>query len=54
MQEATVDRLSKIIAPRPDDSSNKNNRFHTPRAQIRLHLGLAEGWFSLFLLALVV
>lgn len=54
MQEATVDRLSKIIAPRPDDSSNKNNRFHTPRPQIRLHLGLAEGWFSLFLLALVV
>src|SRR6266702_6144918 len=56
MQDATVERLAKIIAdPRPSDGSPDNKRHLLPRKPvIRLHIGLAEGWFSLFLLAAVV
>ena len=53
MQDATIERLSKIIAePRPSNGSPGKNR-RWPRKS-SLHLGLAEGWFSLFLLATVV
>lgn len=53
MQDATIERLSKIIAePRPSDGSPGKNR-RWPRKS-SLHIGLAEGWFSLFLLATVV
>lgn len=56
MQDATVERLAKLIAdPRPSDGSPNNNKHLLPRKPvIRLHLGLAEGWFSLFLVAAVV
>ncbi len=56
MQDATVERLAKIIAdPRPSDGSPDNKKHLLPRKPvIRLHLGLAEGWFSLFLVATVV
>src|SRR5258708_3662343 len=53
MQDATIERLSKIIAePRPSDGSPGKNRGWPRKAS--LHIGLAEGWFSLFLLATVV
>ncbi len=53
MQDATIERLSKIIAePRPSNGSPGKNR-RWPR-KATLHIGLAEGWFSLFLLATVV
>ena len=48
MQDATIDRLSKLISdPRPGDDKNR-------RPAIHIHLGLQEGWFSLILLAIVV
>ncbi len=55
MQDATVERLSKIIAePRQsNDKSGGNGPFHR-RPAIQIHIGMAEGWFSLFLLAAVV
>jgi Transglutaminase-like superfamily/TgpA N-terminal domain len=55
MQDATIERLSKIIADpiTGDDGSNKGRRLPR-RPNVHIHLGLAEGWFSLFLLALVV
>lgn len=54
MQDATVDRLAKIlIKPQPEGGSGKGPRL--PEAStILAHLRLAEGWFSFFLLALVV
>ena len=55
MQDATIERLSKIIADpvSGDGGSNKDRRLPR-RPNLHLHLGLAEGWFSLFLLAVVV
>lgn len=54
MQDASLKRLSSIISePRQDDPGNKKH--FQPRAALsRLHIGLAEGWFSLFLLVTVV
>ncbi|HYX51289.1 MAG TPA: transglutaminaseTgpA domain-containing protein, partial [Ktedonobacteraceae bacterium] len=53
MRDAAIERLSKIIADRPtDDGSGKG--FRSRRPAFEVHLGLAEGWFSLFLLATVV
>src|SRR6266849_1216233 len=55
MQDATIERLSKIIAdPVSGDSGSNNDRRIPRRPNLHLHLGLAEGWFSLFLLAVVV
>jgi transglutaminase-like putative cysteine protease len=56
MRDATVERLAKIIADSgPGDSSQNNKKQLLPRRPtLRLHLGLAEGWFSLFLVATVV
>lgn len=54
MQEATIERLSKIISdPRSSGGSGGNGRVQR-RPIIRIQLGLAEGWFSLFLLAAVL
>jgi transglutaminase-like putative cysteine protease len=55
MQDATVERLSKIISERRQDDGKPggNGPLHR-RPTIQLHLGLAEGWFSLFLLAAIV
>jgi len=55
MQDATIERLSKIIAdPVSGDSGSNNNRRVPRRPNLQVHIGLAEGWFSLFLLAVVV
>lgn len=60
MQDAAVDRLSKFIS---DAETRKrgggagqtgNGKNSGARKPIHLHLGLEEGWFSLFLLATVV
>ena len=54
MQDASIKRLSSIISePRQDDSGNKKRL--QPRAALsHIHIGLAEGWFSLFLLVTLV
>src|SRR5215831_4683863 len=55
MRDATFERLSNIIAdPRKSDGGSEKNRRIPPRPDIHFHLSLAEGWFSLFLLATVV
>src|SRR5258708_32104298 len=55
MRDAAVERLSKIIAdPRPSDGGSDGNGRVPRRTTLHLRLGLAEGWFSLFLLAAVV
>src|ERR1700746_3600837 len=55
MPDATIERLSKIIAdPVSGDGGSNNDRRIPRRPNFSLHLGLAEGWFSLFLLAVVV
>lgn len=54
MQNATVERLSKIISE-PKQGEGPGNNKRTPQVGSLLsHLRLAEGWFSFFLLALVV
>ncbi len=54
MHDATIDRLSKIISePRPDEKPGRDHRLPQARS-ILSHLRVAEGWFSFFLLALVV
>jgi hypothetical protein len=55
MQDATIERLSKIIAePRSGGDSSGEHRRLPRKPALRVHIGLAEGWFSLFLLAIVV
>jgi hypothetical protein len=55
MQDATIERLSKLIAdPSNSDGGSDKNRRLPRKPNIHLHLSLAEGWFSLFLLAIVV
>ena len=52
MQDASVDRLSRIISePRHDKGVGPKRPIPS---SFRLHLTLAEGWFSLVLLAIVV
>ncbi len=55
MQNATVERLSKILnEPQPDKRPGKNRPPLPSAGEIFARLRLAEGWFSFFLLALVV
>ena len=55
MRDATFDRLSKLVADKPRDNNNPGNDGMQPRRPaFELHIGLAEGWFSLILLAVVV
>lgn len=55
MQDTAIEGLSKIIAdPRPGGDGPGKNRRVPSVPGLHLHLGLAEGWFSLFLLATVV
>jgi hypothetical protein len=55
MQDATIERLTKLIAdPHKSDGGSDKNRRIPPKPNIHLHLSLAEGWFSFFLLAIVV
>jgi Transglutaminase-like superfamily/TgpA N-terminal domain len=55
MQDTAIEGLSKIIAdPHPGGDDSGKNRQVPSRPGFHWHLGLAEGWFSLFLLAAVV
>lgn len=54
MHEATVDRLAKILTESRSENSPGNNRRVPQARNILAHARLAEGWFSFFLLALVV
>src|SRR5919108_3269937 len=55
LRDATIERLSKIIAePASGDGGSNNNRRIPRRPNLHVHIGLAEGWFSLFLLAVAV
>src|SRR5216683_593439 len=50
MQDAAIERLAKIISDKyPDDGSS-----HQRKPIFQLHIGLAEGWFTLFLLITIV
>ncbi|MFL5629108.1 MAG: DUF3488 and transglutaminase-like domain-containing protein, partial [Ktedonobacteraceae bacterium] len=56
VRNASVERLSRIISetgPRGGESGNGKNA-EPRRPAFSMHLGLDEGWFSLFLLAAVV
>src|SRR5579859_2377541 len=53
MRDATFDQLAKLVAEKPNDKNNPDNN-HTRRPTFELHIGIAEGWFSLILLAVVV
>lgn len=58
MQEAAVDRLSKLISDtdtrKGTGGTDNGNKSGPRRPAIHVHLGLDEGWFSLFLVATVV
>src|SRR5260370_35638103 len=55
MEDGTIERLTKIIAdPVSGDGGSNNHRRIPRRPNFHVRLGLAEGWFSLFLLAVVV
>lgn len=53
MHDAAIERLTKIISDAPQNSKREKG-LQSPRAPFEFHLSLAEGWFSLFLLAAVV
>src|SRR5574340_1241359 len=55
MKDATIERLSKIIAEPPSGDRDSNSGRRIPRRPaIHMHLSLAEGWLSFVLLAVVV
>ncbi len=54
MQDASIERLSRIIGEPHQDGSGNKRRFQPRQALSHVHLGLAEGWFSLFLLVAAV
>ena len=55
MKDATIERLTRIIAdPISGDGGSNDNRRIPRRPNLHIRLSLAEGWFSLFLLAVVV
>jgi hypothetical protein len=55
MKDATIERLSKILAEPTSDGGGSNNGRRIPRRLgIHLRISLAEGWLSFFLLAVVV
>lgn len=55
MKDATIERLSRIIVdPISGDGGSNNNRRIPRKPNLHVHISLAEGWFSLFLLAVVV
>ncbi len=51
MQDTSINRLAKIISDKPKYNPDYKNANH-PRREI--HIGVAEGWFSLVLLAIVI
>ena len=55
MKDATIERLSKIIAEPPSGNGGSNNGKRIPRRpSIHVRFSLAEGWFSFVLLAVIV
>ncbi|MDQ2714951.1 MAG: transglutaminase domain-containing protein [Chloroflexota bacterium] len=54
MSEASVERLSKLISDRPEEQLRRGNQQYRKSTPLKFRLGLAEGWFSLFLLMTVV
>src|SRR6201987_4979693 len=54
MKDATIERLTKIIADPISDGGSNNDRRIPRRPNFHIRLSLAEGWFSFFLLAVVV
>jgi hypothetical protein len=51
MRDAAIERLSKIVSDTPNKEEHSGDNTRKPLA---IHIGLAEGWFSLILLAIVV
>jgi transglutaminase-like putative cysteine protease len=54
MHDATVDRFAKIVTDQRPEGPDKGQHVQQRTRSILAHLRLAEGWFSFFLLALVV
>ncbi len=56
MRDAAVERLSKLISepPGPENKTHQGGQPGSRKTALELHLGIEEGWFSLFLLATVV
>src|SRR6266851_3477785 len=54
MQDASLERLSRIIGESHQDDSNNKKRLQPRDALSHIHIRLAEGWFSLFLLVTLV
>ncbi|HLQ10640.1 MAG TPA: transglutaminaseTgpA domain-containing protein [Ktedonobacteraceae bacterium] len=54
MQDASIERLSRIIGESHQDDSNNKKRLQPRDALSHIHIRLAEGWFSLFLLVTLV
>jgi len=53
MGNASVDRLARIISDKPEHNLDSKGPV-IPTALREVHIGLAEGWFSLILLAIVI
>src|SRR5260370_16447256 len=54
MQDTSIERLARIIGESHQDDSNNKKRLQPRDALSRIHIRLAEGWFSLFLLVTLV
>lgn len=54
MQDASLERLSRIIGELRQDDLNNKKRLRPRDALSHIHIRLAEGWFSLFLLMTLV
>jgi hypothetical protein len=55
MRDAAVERLARIISDRPEQGPSSPHGTRRPnKPLLTLHIELAEGWFSLFLVAAVV
>ncbi len=54
MQDASIERLARIIGESHQDDSNNKKRLQPRDALSHIHIRLAEGWFSLFLLVMLV
>ena len=52
MRDAAIDRLAKILAEKQTEEERPGGA--RPHKPVEIHFGLAEGWFSLVLLAIVV
>lgn len=52
MRDAAIERFSKIVSDIPTKEDGSGGKSRKPL--LEMHIGLAEGWFSLILLAIVV